>query len=70
MSEKCHWMQDGEPESDTWSTACGGMFAITDGTPSENRMRYCCYCGKPLSEVPLVYTDDGDVIYRGGESDD
>ena len=43
----CAWSADG------WlhRTSCGESFAIVDGTPIENDMRFCCYCGKALSEV-------------------
>jgi hypothetical protein len=45
----CHWSQDGE-ESDVWQTSCGHYFCITDGLPSENDMKFCCYCGTKLEE--------------------
>mgnify|MGYP001330034860 FL=1 len=47
---ECHWSQDGE-DSDVWATQCGHYFAITADTPSENEMRFCCYCGRPLVEL-------------------
>ena len=47
----CAWSQDGE-DSDTWQTDCGGLFSIIDGKPSENNMRFCCYCGKSMTEHP------------------
>ena len=28
-----------------WETTCGNAFEINDGTPAENNMTYCCYCG-------------------------
>lgn len=44
-----------------WQTACGDQFCITEGTPAENRMRYCHYCGRqiaaPASE-PRVMEDN------------
>lgn len=43
----CEWALD-EPDSGTWATDCGHMFTILAGTPTENRMAFCCYCGKPL----------------------
>ena len=46
----CDWTID-DPEMDTWATSCGELFIITCGTPSEHRMAYCCYCGKPLKEA-------------------
>ena len=33
-----------------WETTCGNAFEINDGTPSENNMTYCCYCGGKVEE--------------------
>ena len=41
----CVWRRD---EDGNWNTGCGGMFVIEEGTPADNDMRYCCYCGKTL----------------------
>lgn len=50
--EQCSWTQDDEG-SDAWFAGCGkGWFRLDDGTPSSNRMSHCCYCGKPLVEMP------------------
>jgi hypothetical protein len=43
----CTWSQD---EDGAWETACGEMFCMVDGTPSDNHMAYCCYCGLSLKE--------------------
>jgi hypothetical protein len=53
-SNKCTWFQDddGHEPTDKWDSACGESFTLNDGTPSENRMRFCCYCGRPLVERP------------------
>ena len=42
------WSADGEGNFDT---TCGGLFILLDGDPSDNRMGFCCYCGKPLAVV-------------------
>ena len=45
--EKCVWR-----ESDGyWNTICGCAFDIFCGTPTENEMKYCCYCGKEIEEI-------------------
>ena len=33
-----------------WETTCGNAFEINDGTPAENHMKYCCYCGGKVEE--------------------
>lgn len=60
----CTWTQDAEDGS--WDTSCGGKFSIEEGSPAENGMHFCCYCGSPvevngegnglaaLSPVPLT----------------
>jgi len=48
VNMECVWRED----QDHWDTACGNAFEVTDGLPSENKMKYCCYCGKLLKEFP------------------
>ena len=43
---KCRWTQDAEDGS--WDTDCGNKFCIEAGTPEENGMLFCCYCGAAL----------------------
>jgi hypothetical protein len=48
----CTWKLD-EDEfdvTDTWNTDCGSAFTVNHGTPHENEMRFCCYCGGILRE--------------------
>lgn len=41
--ETCSWSYD---ESDgAHQTSCGNMHIIIDGTPDDNGVQYCCYCG-------------------------
>ena len=54
----CTWVQD-DPDRGAWATSCGGMFSITDGTPGENGMRFCTYCGGVLVETPEARLGDG-----------
>ncbi|NCC26605.1 MAG: hypothetical protein EOM22_00255 [Gammaproteobacteria bacterium] len=34
-----------------WVTDCGESFAIHEGSPEQNGLRYCCFCGRRLAEV-------------------
>jgi hypothetical protein len=43
----CVWKGDDEGN---WSTSCGNLYCIIEGTPEENQMKFCCYCGKPLRQ--------------------
>jgi len=44
----CRWTQD--EDSGAYDTACGHKFMINEGTPAENGMQFCCYCGGALKE--------------------
>ena len=56
---RCTWTQDGE--SDMWTTSCGKLFTINEGTPSDNDMAHCCFCGKPMQEEPHEVDEDEDT---------
>lgn len=43
----CVWSEE---EDGNWDTGCGGMYSIITGTPEENEMKFCCYCGAKLRE--------------------
>jgi hypothetical protein len=46
----CEWTPNGEGQ---WDTSCEGMFEISNGdTPTQNGMKFCCYCGLRLDEMP------------------
>jgi hypothetical protein len=55
MGRLCKWSQN---EDGAFETECGGAFEIMSGTPTDNNMRYCCYCGDAIEEVGY----EGDVI--------
>lgn len=43
----CIWTEDQEGN---WDTKCGDKHYLTAGTPFENSMHWCCYCGGSLLE--------------------
>ena len=45
--KSCLWIEDNDGN---WDTSCGEYFTLNEGTPKENGMKYCCYCGKRLEE--------------------
>jgi hypothetical protein len=56
---ECRWLQDGDGDSGTYMASCNQRyFSVVDGTPKDNHMEHCCYCGKPLVEVPIEPEDD------------
>lgn len=50
--EICIWKE--QEDGAYWSTSCGKAFSLEDGTPSHNKMKFCCYCGLPLVESILT----------------
>ena len=51
---RCVWTED---DDGAWDTTCGERFEFVEGGPSDNRMTWCCYCGKPLAPAPHVWDD-------------
>lgn len=39
----CTWAED--DETGNYATTCGHVFALNDGGPTDNDMKFCCYCG-------------------------
>ena len=56
--EACTWQQDGDSDSGVYGTSCGSYFDITDGTPEDNKMAWCCYCGKKLAQSLITEDED------------
>jgi len=53
MKDKiCTWQEDSDGY---WKTGCNNYFVVTEGIPSENKMKYCCYCGGILNELRFSY---------------
>lgn len=51
----CYWLRD---EDGNDQANCGGTWTLNDGTPPENDMKYCPYCGKPISWSDYSGDDD------------
>jgi hypothetical protein len=45
--EHCIWRRD-DDDRNTWATQCGEVWELMNGTPGENKMKYCLYCGQPI----------------------
>ena len=45
-ANQCEWQYD--EFHDAYHTSCGEIFIFIDGTPAENQINYCPYCGKQL----------------------
>ena len=47
--QTCIWKQD--EFSGEWVSECGGLWELIEGTPKDNRMNFCPYCGRKILEV-------------------
>ena len=56
--ETCTWYQDGDSDSGVYATSCRHYFNLEDGTPEDNKMQWCCYCGKKLVQELITEGDD------------
>lgn len=52
----CEWKLD-EPDYNAWKGTCGRMWCLTEGTPNENKIKFCPYCGKPIRQIEPPATD-------------
>lgn len=50
VAETCQWTEDSDGN---WDTSCDNKYIIVEGTPSENGMKFCTYCGLRLEEVRI-----------------
>lgn len=44
----CLWTQD---EGGIYDTGCNNRFELVAGTPKDNKMKYCPYCGKLIVQA-------------------
>ncbi len=56
---QCKWQQAPGEYDGEWDTDCGETFWLNDGSPEDNKMRICPYCGKKLIEIPNKSSGDG-----------
>lgn len=47
----CEWTNNYDPDERIYDTSCGQAFVFIDGSPEENKMQFCCYCGKKLAQL-------------------
>lgn len=59
-SGQCTWSQKSHDDIDCscWHTDCGEEYCLIEGDPKENKMAFCCYCGKPLSVSHYLEKDE------------
>ena len=50
LALECKWKLEDE-EVNLYVTGCKEYYLLCEGTPEENKFRYCPYCGKKIKEV-------------------
>jgi hypothetical protein len=55
QAEHCDWFTDYEG---AWGSDCGMLWEFTDGGPTENRVKFCMGCGKPVNVLPPDEDED------------
>lgn len=48
--ETCEWKENESEYDTTWETSCGETFVLLEGTPEENGLKFCAYCGRKLTQ--------------------
>lgn len=43
--DRCEWREDVDGD---YETSCDNLFILIDGTPTDNGMSFCPYCGRVL----------------------
>jgi hypothetical protein len=51
MQEPCKWEQD---EDGNYHTGCGCRFWFEEDTATENKIKYCGFCGHTILDVPYT----------------
>ena len=65
--ETCVWHAH-ENDYGIWTTDCHNMFALYDGTPAENQMAFCCFCGKHLVTDDAMLTERNKLLDERNKS--
>ncbi len=47
--ETCKWSLENE-DANNWQSECGHSFWFETGDPTENKMKFCPYCGRKLTQ--------------------
>jgi hypothetical protein len=51
MQEPCKWKED---EEGVYETGCDHSFFFDTGNATENKIKYCGFCGHPILDVPYA----------------
>lgn len=60
----CEWHLIND-DTDAWKSSCGDAWIFEDGTPEDNHMNYCPFCGRHLKQR----VSDTSLIFPGSEGE-
>ena len=65
VSEKkpCEWRADADG---VYHTGCGNSWFFDTGNASDNKVKFCCYCGGDLKPIEYVDPILGDEVLNNG----
>ena len=52
---KCKWTYNLEDDYDVYRTTCGNKFYFNAGGITDNKFKYCPYCGREILEESVDY---------------
>jgi hypothetical protein len=55
---RCHWAEN---EHGNWFTGCDRAFSVDYGSPHDNDMTFCPFCGGRLTEHKYTFTTSSDA---------
>jgi hypothetical protein len=60
LGVSCTWIPSEQEEANVWTTSCGHEWQLNDGTPKENNVEYCMYCGRSVRTIDAGNMDEED----------
>lgn len=48
---ECEWTPEDDEYWSYWDTACGQAFSFEADGPTENKFKFCCFCGGTLVQT-------------------
>ena len=46
----CEWSLEDQHYGEMWNSSCGEGWWFENGTPTQNKMKFCPFCGRELTE--------------------
>lgn len=60
VERTCTWTCEPNPDIEMWKTDCGNAFQFEADGPTENKMKFCAFCGKQLAGRDAEEREEGE----------